>query len=292
LLRPVQYQDRIAFYQATPETTRDGVTYVLLHGLGNSMDFWVAVAPELGKIDRTLAIDVPGFGRSPVPADGFSLDHLAESISRLMQHLAIDNVILAAHSLGAIVALRVMAIERDRCSRLVLVDGTLGRAVHLLKSLADLPRDPVFDTYLAAQFIGGILPIGPTTARIIARTRIIRDLALWPFVANPDALDTDILADALSNNGGLAVLKSFTAARRIDYPGLLAAVAQPVDLVWGAEDHLIGPADVAQATSVLDVRRRLQIPSCGHWPMIEVPSVLTQFIQAWPADGAPAAPGS
>lgn len=282
MLRPIHHERNIAFWQAEPRTPRDHVTYILLHGLGNSLDFWVAVAPELAAIDRTLAIDIPGFGRSQAPSDGFSLDHLAEDIARLVRSLDITAGIMVAHSLGAIVALRTLAIVPDRFSRLVLVDGTLGRAMSLLRDPGKVIRDPLLDIYLAAQFLGGILPIGRPLAQAIARTRIIREFALWPYVAHPGTLNPGVLAAALANNGGFAVAQSLVEAHRVDYPGLLAAVSQCVDLVWGAEDHLISPRDVAEATLLLRIKRTLEIPSCGHWPMIERPSVLADFIQSWP----------
>jgi len=40
-------------------------TFVLLHGLGGSHLSWIQAAPGLAGLGRVLAIDMPGFGRSP-----------------------------------------------------------------------------------------------------------------------------------------------------------------------------------------------------------------------------------
>ena len=43
----------------------DGTTFVLLHGLGGSHLSWIQAAPGLAGLGRVLALDMPGFGRSP-----------------------------------------------------------------------------------------------------------------------------------------------------------------------------------------------------------------------------------
>src|SRR5262245_32193138 len=43
----------------------DETTFVLLHGLGGSHLSWIQAAPGLAGLGRVLAVDMPGFGRSP-----------------------------------------------------------------------------------------------------------------------------------------------------------------------------------------------------------------------------------
>src|SRR5690349_5966174 len=97
-------KDNIRFFEATPGAPKDDVTYLLLHGLGNSLDFWVEVAPALGLAKRTIAIDIPGFGKSASPKDGSSLVNVAVAITKICRSLEINKCILVAHSMGAFVA--------------------------------------------------------------------------------------------------------------------------------------------------------------------------------------------
>ena len=78
------------------------------------------------------------------------------------------------------------------------------------------------------------------------------------------------------------------AARHVDYEDLQRGATQPVDLVWGERDSLINAADIEYVADLVNVDRRLAIPRCGHWPMIEFPLVLAQFISSW-REAAPAA---
>src|SRR2546427_12457671 len=43
-----------------------GPTLVLVHGLGGSHLNWMAVAPALARGARVLAVDLAGFGRTPL----------------------------------------------------------------------------------------------------------------------------------------------------------------------------------------------------------------------------------
>ena len=44
----------------------DGPVMLLVHGLGGAHLNWMAVAPQLAAHHRVYALDLPGFGRSPL----------------------------------------------------------------------------------------------------------------------------------------------------------------------------------------------------------------------------------
>jgi pimeloyl-ACP methyl ester carboxylesterase len=277
----VKELDHITLYEAAPPNPKDDTTYFLLHGIGTSLDFWVAVAPLLAKDNRTIAIDIPGFGRSSSPKDGLILESTARQISALTQSLHVSNGVLVAHSLGAFAALRLAALEPTRFQRLILVDGTLGRALEFVKHPESIFTQPALGLSVSMQFLGGILPLKKHLANIVGHSSLLRSLTLRPWVDDPGHLDPNIVAAALSNNGGLGVVRSLTAARHIDYEDLLRGITQPVDLIWGERDNLINAADIEYVAGLVNVDRRLAIPKCGHWPMIEFPSVLARFISSW-----------
>ena len=275
---PTEFRHNIAFYEANPAQPKDGFTYLLLHGLGNSLDFWVEVAPVLAQSRRTIAIDIPGFGRSPTPANGFSLEHISEAINAFSDAIDITESVLVAHSLGTFIALQMAAQQPLRFKRLILVDGTLMRATQLIQDPKRILTNPGLAVYVSAQFIGGLFPIRRPTANLISHTRVIRDITLWPYVANPDSVNPDVLAAALSDNGGWNVLRVLGESHSIKLEAMMSAVTQPVDLAWGAKDHLINYVDIQQARGHMRVHRALEISDCGHWPMVEKPSNLTEFL--------------
>ena len=77
-----------------------------VHGLGGSHLSWVQVAPGLAGLGRVLALDLPGFGRSPLadrapPADGLC----GTGSPRFLDATTDGPVILAGNSMGGVVAL-------------------------------------------------------------------------------------------------------------------------------------------------------------------------------------------
>jgi pimeloyl-ACP methyl ester carboxylesterase len=69
-----------------------------------------------------------------------------------------------------------------------------------------------------------------------------------------------------------------------DYPRIMSAIPQPVDLIWGAKDRLIARADIDEMRRAANVVREHQIADCGHWPMIEKPTELAALIRIWGRD--------
>jgi pimeloyl-ACP methyl ester carboxylesterase len=277
----VKEVDRIMLYEAMPPNPKDDTTYFLLHGIGTSLDFWVAVAPLLAKANRTIAIDIPGFGRSPSPKDGPIFESTARQISKLTESLQVSNGVLVAHSLGAFIALRLAAMEPTRFQRLILVDGTLRRALELVKRPQSIFNQPALGLSVSMQFLGGILPLKKSMANVVGHSWLLRNVTLRPWVNDPSRLDPNVVITAFSNNGGLGVVRSLAAAHQIDYETLLRGVAQPVDLIWGERDNLINEADIEYVAALVNIDRRLSIPKCGHWPMIEFPMELAKFISSW-----------
>jgi pimeloyl-ACP methyl ester carboxylesterase len=88
----VKELDHITLYEAAPSNPRDDTTYFLLDGIGTSLDFWVAVAPLLAEDNRTIAIDIPGFGRSSPARTGPYLSPLAPGGRLLQQQMKDDKL--------------------------------------------------------------------------------------------------------------------------------------------------------------------------------------------------------
>ena len=61
------------------EAAGDGEkTLLLLHGWGGSTESWIPVVRDFQKNFRVIAVDFPGFGKSPEPEKGWSVTEYAE----------------------------------------------------------------------------------------------------------------------------------------------------------------------------------------------------------------------
>ncbi|WP_410608107.1 alpha/beta fold hydrolase [Amycolatopsis sp. lyj-109] len=278
--RRAELRDGVHVVELMPSHHGDS-TFLLLHGLGGTLRFWSGVAPALGAVGRTLVIDVPGFGRSALPGDQVTLDGVADAIIEFCHRAKATRCTVVAHSLSGMVALRVAAKNPGVCRRLVLVDATPVTGIEMLHHPARALRAPALAATLAAQFAGGLVPLRPWSAGLIARSKVLRSIALGAFVAEPSRLDPVLTAEALSYTGGArTVLRALRQARGIDLPALLDAARVPIDVVRGERDTMNTAADFEIVRRHADVRRELIVRNCRHWPLIEDPQALVDFILA------------
>lgn len=99
-----------------------GPPLLLIHGLGGSARWWSPLVPSLSAAGfRTLAPDLPGFGRSAGPA--LSIDASARALTRFLERLDVERLSVCGHSMGGAIAARLAADLQDRVRRLVLIDS-------------------------------------------------------------------------------------------------------------------------------------------------------------------------
>jgi 3-oxoadipate enol-lactonase len=99
----------------------DAPPLVLLHGLGGQASGWDAVAPELARSFRVLAVDLRGHGDSDRPGD-YSFELMRDDVLGVLDQLGLDRVNLLGHSMGGTVAYLIAQQEPGRIARLVLED--------------------------------------------------------------------------------------------------------------------------------------------------------------------------
>jgi pimeloyl-ACP methyl ester carboxylesterase len=81
---------------------------ILHHGNAKNSRLWYAWVPLLARDYRVIRVDARGFGRSSIPAPGYSwsLEGFATDLSHLMDHLKIDKAHLVGETIGGTIALQ------------------------------------------------------------------------------------------------------------------------------------------------------------------------------------------
>lgn len=100
---------------------------VWVHGLGCSKQSFAGAWAQAGLRDYAmLALDLPGFGRSPRPADySYDLEQQALLLAGVLDAHASRRICLVAHSMGGTAALLIPSRSLARLSALVLVEPRL-----------------------------------------------------------------------------------------------------------------------------------------------------------------------
>jgi len=96
---------------------------ICLHGITAQHRAFTAAARELGPSQPLVGVDLRGRGDSGKPLSGYGLEAHAGDVIRVLDHLGLENALIAGHSMGAFVALKAALSYPERVRALVLLDG-------------------------------------------------------------------------------------------------------------------------------------------------------------------------
>ena len=94
-----------------------------IHGVTANHTSWALVAKELDGRACVVAPDLRGRGRSGGLPGPYGMGAHADDLVAVADHLGLDQVPLAGHSMGAYVAASTAARHPDRVSSVLLIDG-------------------------------------------------------------------------------------------------------------------------------------------------------------------------
>src|SRR5687768_13553119 len=84
----------------------DGVPVLLLHGWGANISLMWPLAEALSRLGWHIFIpDLPGFGQSDPPPDGWGVHEYADFVLHYLDHHQLERVHLIGHSFGGRLAL-------------------------------------------------------------------------------------------------------------------------------------------------------------------------------------------
>lgn len=270
--------DGIRYIEVGPANATTAPGCLFLHGLGGSLHQWWEVQRELETTYRTVAVDIPGFGKNRKNTYKFDIGTAAEEIAVFCRSLGLTHCVLVSHSIGSVVAGLLARRLPHIFTQVIFVSGSLFHASAIARHPLLALRRPKLGFMVATQFMAGMFPLPGFARQLIVRSPIVRRLALWPFVAHPAQLDPAVLATSLEGVGSPATLRILLTAKSIDYVSIMSSIAQPVRLVWGSLDRIITAEDIALMRQTVSVTDALEIADCGHWPMIEQPHDVVAFI--------------
>jgi 3-oxoadipate enol-lactonase len=109
---------RIPDHQVAGDST---TTVFLLHGAYGSKDYFRYEIETLVRAGlRVVAWDAPGYGISPLPEGGLSIEGLAEAAGKLIDKEGTQTNIVLGHSMGGITTPAVYAARPDKVHAIVI----------------------------------------------------------------------------------------------------------------------------------------------------------------------------
>ncbi|MGC4896819.1 alpha/beta fold hydrolase [Micromonospora sp. DT31] len=242
-----------------------GPTLVLLHGIGHHSGAWLPILDRLAEAHDVIAVDLPGFGRSPMPAGGLPADMqaLAAGVAGLFAAFGLHRPHVAGNSLGGAIALELAAL------------GAVASATALSPAGFCTARELRWAlTVLALHRNAARLP-EPVLRRLFAAPAL-RTLAMGMILSRPNRMTLDAaLADARALREARAFRAVARAGRGYAYAGTPTV---PVTVAWGTRDRILPYRQAALARARLPTARHLDLPGCGHVPMHDDPELVTSVI--------------
>jgi pimeloyl-ACP methyl ester carboxylesterase len=245
----------------------DGPPIVLLHGLAASGSTWAEVVSSLLSSGRRVAsLDLPGHGGSARPPRGASLDWFAGAVAEAIRELGAAPALVAGHSLGGDVALRLAVRHAGVVRGLVLIAPSSGRMRRRTRALAGLTTVRVPDV---AARLGSRLAERAWFRQAVYRPFLVTDVRS----ASARAL-RGLVASVAEHRDPRAALR---AVMRESAP--VTESSCPTLVLWGARDRVLPPGDGLELARALDVPLRV-VAGCGHLLPIERPEAVLDAL-AW-----------
>ncbi|MFI7126369.1 alpha/beta fold hydrolase [Nonomuraea sp. NPDC050153] len=249
---------------------------VFVHGLAGSATNWTDLMDELKDTVTGHALDLPGAGYSPAPADGdYTVAGHARAVAELMEHTGPAH--LFGNSLGGAVAVRVAATHPDLVRSLTLVSPALPDL---------LPRYGPVRVAAAAvpvlgEWVASRLRLVPAEHRVNASMAMVwaNSTAVHP-IRLRDAIDELRRRDDLPYSGeamigsARGIVAEYFRLGEDNLWRQAAKVKAPTLIVHGRHDRLVRPAMAAKAYRTFPQVRLVLLPTAGHVAMMEIPQVV------------------
>ncbi len=218
---------------------------VALHG-------WMRTGADFHRVLTGLdgyALDLPGFGSSPEPAQVWDTRRYAEAVAGALTEMTDSPVVILGHSFGARVAVRLAASRPELVAALVLTGAPLARVSAATK--------PALELRIAKK----LHALG-----LVKRARLdkLRDKHGSTDYRNARGVLRGVLVTAVNES----------------YDEDLRRITCPVSLVVGETDTAAGVAVTRAVQSMLADASLTVLPGVGHLTPIEAPQALRDAVDS------------
>ncbi len=247
-----------------------GPALLLVHGFGGAKEDFADHVDALASRHRLVTFDLRGHGESDCPSDidAYSLDRMATDVIGVADALGIDTFRLLGHSMGGMVARRVVLAQPGRVDALVLMDTSPGPIANIDHDAMEAAATVMLDE--GKEVLKPLLDAAATLAtpayeRLIAERPGFRQFE-------------DRKWEALSGVMWAAMARQM--ARQPDQLALLAGVRCPTLVIVGEQDASFVDGS-RQMAATIPGAELVVVPGAGHSPQFENPGVWLDAIESF-----------
>lgn len=268
----------------------DGPVMLLVHGLGGAHLNWMAVAPQLAAQHHVYALDLPGFGRSPLAGRRSTIAANVQLLTRAITRLSPRPIVLMGNSMGGLLSIGAAAQHPNLVDALVLVDPAvpapggefpprLDRVSRTFIATAFMPRWGARRLSRAVAALGPDSLVRETMRLVSADPTRIEQTVLDAHIA----LEAERLAESAWHESFYAATRSLVAALALKRRVLrwVQEVVAPTLLLQGDRDRLVPVASARHIAALRPDWEYHEFAGAGHVPMLEVPGEFVEVVTDW-----------
>jgi pimeloyl-ACP methyl ester carboxylesterase len=248
---------------------------LLVHGLSGSWQNWLETIPHFAKSRRVVALDLPGFGRSPMPPWELTIENYGRLLHEFRDAIEIADCCLVGNSMGGFVAAEGAISRPDRFEKLVLVSAAGVSSV-------EVRREPA---WVVARMLAAMAPLSIKFQERTFRRPGIRASLFQGIFHRPGELRPELLWEQFTNGAGTPGFPhALTNLLGYDILDRLEEVEVPTLIVWGRQDRVVPSRDAAEWERRLSKSRTVILDETGHVPQLERPVRFNRLLEEFLAE--------
>jgi pimeloyl-ACP methyl ester carboxylesterase len=259
---------------------KDAPVLLFVHGHSACWQHWLEQLPAFMGTHRCVALDLPGFGRSPIDPP-VSVQRFARAMDGVCEELGIAAACVVGNSMGGFIAAELAISFPRRVERLVLVAaaGLSGKYIGLPTAVIRHPGGVMLGRVLLG--LGGLTE---GQRRLLSRRARGRRAAIGFVCARAEELHPALVAELLTGAGRAAGAPAAVDLATYDFRERVPDIACPTLIVWGDRDRLVPTSCSAEYERAIPDSRRVIYDGTGHLPMLERPARFNADLAAFLAE--------
>ena len=249
----------------------EGPPAIFIHGLGGSWQNWLENLPHFAHTHRVIALDLPGFGASPMPPWELSIPAYGRYLRDFLEKIGIERCSLVTNSMGGFIGTELAINEPERVDDLTLVSAagiTWARA----------RREPA---EMAARMVRAAAPLALRFQMSAIRRPKMRQRIFNGLWYKPNGLRHELIWEqvvpATKSPGTFDAMRTLVG---YDIRHRLEEIEVPTLIVWGRQDAVVPiPAAADYKERIGDNAELVIFDRCGHMPELERPVRFNRLVE-------------
>lgn len=236
----------------------EGEIILLLHGWGANITLYRGIIDTLKRRRRVIALDMPGFGKTPEPPVPWCVDDYVDFVLKFVASFQIDRLSVIVHSFGGRVFFKMNARKE--------LPFTIERAV-LIDSAGILPKKTFWQKASLSCYKAG---------RAFMSTKVMHFLY-------PDAVENMRRKRGSSDYNNATPLMRATLVKVVneDLEPLIHLVKCPTLLIWGDLDTATPIGDARRMEELIADAGLVVCEGAGHFSYAEQPVKVNGALKAF-----------